>query len=75
MIRTMTHTLIRRPGGQSELYDLAADPQELDNRYDDPACAEVRTALTERMLDWYVHTADVVPWDTDSRGFPKGLPT
>jgi len=29
-----------------ELYDLAADPRELDNRFDDPALAEARSRLT-----------------------------
>jgi hypothetical protein len=30
--------------------------------------------LLERLLDWTVRTADVVPFDTDPRGFPPGLP-
>jgi hypothetical protein len=29
--------------------------------------------LIERMLDWYVHTSDAVPWERDPRGFPDGL--
>ena len=32
-----------------ELYDLATDPHELDNRIDDPALADVRAHLIERM--------------------------
>jgi arylsulfatase len=41
-----------------ELYDLAADPQELHNRWDDPAYAAVRLDLQERLLDTLVATED-----------------
>jgi choline-sulfatase len=68
MIRTATHKLIRRPQEVSELYDLAADPQELHNRYDDPPYAAVQIALERRLLDWYVHTSDVTPFQEDPRG-------
>jgi choline-sulfatase len=68
MIRTMTHKLVRRPHGLSELYDLAADPEELINRYGDPELADVQADLEKRLLDWYIHTADSVPWYEDPRG-------
>ena len=45
-VRTATHKLIWFPGlEQGELYDLVEDPGELNNRYDDPACAAVRQQL------------------------------
>lgn len=69
MLRTATHKLIRRTDGRDELYDLQADPLELDNRYEDPALAEVRAALERRMLDWLIHTSDVVLYE-----HPRGLP-
>jgi choline-sulfatase len=69
MLRTMEHKLIRRTSGAHELYDLRADPLELHNRYGDPALADVRQALEQRMLDWYVHTSDVVLFE-----HPRGLP-
>ena len=69
MIRTMTHKLIRRSSGHHELYDLQADPHELVNVYGRTEHAEVERRLLERMLDWYIHTADVVPFDTDPRGW------
>jgi len=74
MIRTATHKLIRRTSGEHELYDLRDDPDELHNRFTDPACETVRQGLQERMLDWYVRTSDVTPFDADPRGFPEGLP-
>ena len=70
MIRTLEHKLVRRPGGVSELYDLNNDPRELQNVYDDPRFAEARTELEYRMIDWYIHTSDVTPWDEDPRGLP-----
>jgi arylsulfatase A-like enzyme len=45
-VRTRTHKLTQELGsGAGELYDLAADPHELDNRYDDPAMAGIRSRL------------------------------
>jgi choline-sulfatase len=71
MIRTASHKLIRRPLERSELYDLRDDPGETRNRHGDPACADVQRALETRLLDWYVHTADVTPFDEDPRGFGR----
>jgi len=34
-----------------QLFDLAADPGELDNRWDDAALAPVKRSLLERMLN------------------------
>ncbi|TDE14273.1 sulfatase [Jiangella asiatica] len=41
-----------------ELYDLAADPHELDNRWDDPAFVQSRIELQELLLDVLVATQD-----------------
>ncbi len=60
MVRTATHKLVRRTGGDHELYDLDADPQELHNRYGDANLA-------------HIHSSDCVPLDTDSRGFAEGI--
>ena len=73
MIRTMAHKLVRRTSGQHELYDLSTDPRETHNRWGDPTLADVQQQLLERMLDWYVTTADVVPTDPDPRGFPADV--
>lgn len=67
MVRTPTHKYTRRYYEQDELYDLVADPGEMHNVIDDPAYADVLTALKERMLTWYQATCDVVPHDTDRR--------
>ena len=43
----------------SEYYDLEADPGETRDRWDDPACADVRAELQERVLRG---------WDPDDIG-------
>lgn len=45
-VRTRTHKLtVEQSTGAGELYDLANDPHEMDNRFDDPGCAAVRKEL------------------------------
>lgn len=43
-----------------ELYDLADDPDELRNRYTDPALASVRAELTQRIVERWL-TVDCPP--------------
>ena len=50
-VRTKTHKLtVDYISGAGELYDLAADPHECHNRFDDPACTEIKQSL-QAMLD------------------------
>ncbi|MDQ3702332.1 MAG: sulfatase-like hydrolase/transferase [Chloroflexota bacterium] len=69
-LRTTTHKLVRRPLGTSELYDLQQDPRELRNVYGQAEHAAVQQALEGRLLDWLIHTSDVVPLDENPRGLP-----
>jgi len=49
-VRTKTHKCTFELGsGAGELYDLANDPGEMDNRFDDPGCAKVRRELEDMM--------------------------
>lgn len=73
MIRTLTHKLVRRTNDTDELYDLVADPLELKNVYDDPHYTDIKLKLENQMLDWYIHTSDVVPFERQNRSFPQGL--
>lgn len=50
-----THT------GQGELYDLDADPMELDDLWDDLAHRETRREMAEEMLRWTIRTEDDLP--------------
>ncbi len=68
MCRTADYKYVQRLYEQDELYDLRADLGELHNRIADPALAGVLAALKDRLLTFYLETADVVPHDTDQRG-------
>jgi arylsulfatase A-like enzyme len=57
--------------GRAELYDLATDPAELHNRWDDPDAAAHRARLTERLLRWCLRVADDLP---ESRQYPLNRP-
>jgi arylsulfatase A-like enzyme len=68
MLRQGTHKLIVHHGRPAadrdrtgELFDLAADPDELRNLWDAPEGREQRTALQERLLDVLVATEDRSP--------------
>ena len=50
MARTMSHKLVVRECGGDELYDLAADPWEMDNCFGDPALASVQNELQLRLI-------------------------
>lgn len=67
MCRTDRYKYVRRLYEQDELYDLEADPSELANRADDPTLATELTSLKDRLLTFYLATADAVPFDTDLR--------
>ncbi|MBI5723729.1 MAG: sulfatase-like hydrolase/transferase [Planctomycetes bacterium] len=56
MVRTENHKLIYRLNGHHELYDLRADPHELRNLADDPACAQIRAELAERLVRHLIET-------------------
>jgi arylsulfatase A-like enzyme len=62
MVRTETHKLVMRENGDHELYDLIADPWELDNRHGDPALANVQSALCERLVRWHLQTLSDRPY-------------
>ncbi len=67
MCRTHGHKYVRRHYEQDELYDLKIDPDELENRIDDPAYSVVLAELKELMLSHYLETCDTVPFQIDSR--------
>lgn len=65
-IRTADHRYTYYPeGGGEQLFDLRDDPDEQRNHARDPACAEVRQRLRDRLLDLIVAQ--------DYPGTPRGL--
>ena len=71
MARNLTHKLVYRPKGLSELYDLVADPRELHNLWGMPRVASLQASLLQDLLSWMVDTADISPTHTDPRGMPS----
>lgn len=67
MCRTKDYKYIKRLYEQDELYDLKADPNEINNRIHDPKLAEVLAQLKERLLSFYLETSDVVRHKPDPR--------
>jgi arylsulfatase A-like enzyme len=47
--------------GCGQLYDLEQDPGELNNRFEDPGCREVRREMVEELLRWTIRTEDDLP--------------
>ena len=74
MVRTRTHKLIVRPQGQSEFYSYADDPQERNNLYGDTSVAAVQRELESKLLDHYIDTTGIAPFDKDSRNAPPFYP-
>ena len=58
---------VRHPG--EELYDLTADPYELENLAGDPKHAEKLTRLRRELRNWLEATQDpwIVLWDHDGK--------
>ncbi len=56
MIRTQRYKMVVRLRGGNELYDLAADPWELNNRWADPSLDRVKLQLQQRLIEWCLAT-------------------
>jgi arylsulfatase A-like enzyme len=69
-IRTPEWTFVHRLYEHDELYDRGADPYETVNLAGTGEHAATEAALRNRLLDWFVETSDVIPWQADPR-FPE----
>ena len=56
---------VHASGFRPMLYDLAADPQELTDRGDDPACADVIARLQAELFEWALHPKGHITTSTD----------
>jgi choline-sulfatase len=75
MVRTRTHKLIWRPQGQNELYDVSSDPGETRNLFEDRSSDRVQAELQIRLMEHFINTSGVAPYDKDSRTSPPYYPT
>jgi arylsulfatase A-like enzyme len=69
-IRELPHRTIISPegwklslavGDQCELYDMASDPHETVNRFEDPDCAGRVVSLARKLRAWQLETGDTAP--------------
>lgn len=67
MIRDEHFKYISRSRTKDELYDLDKDPNEMVNEIDNPKYKEVIIDMKEKLLKWLQQTADIVPYQIDSR--------
>ncbi|ELZ01591.1 sulfatase [Natrialba chahannaoensis JCM 10990] len=58
MVRTDRYKYVYNAPDVDELYDLEADPAELQNVINHPAYADVRHELRTELIDWMVETDD-----------------
>lgn len=70
MIRTRRYKYIRRLYESDEFYDLRSDPHEVSNQIDNPEYQPVILQMKEDLLNHYLSTCDVVPFQKDSRMSP-----
>ncbi len=69
MARSLQFKLVRRAYGDHEFYDLQNDPQELVNVYGESKYIKVQTKMEYDLLDWFLNTSDVAPFEEDNRNF------
>jgi len=60
MVRTDRYKYVFNAPDGDELYDLAADPHELQNLVDHPDYRDVRARLRDRLSDWMRETDDPI---------------
>ncbi len=53
MVRSRTAKLIERFDGPHELYNLTDDPDERNNRFDDPSLEGIRAELHDQLQAWF----------------------
>lgn len=73
MIRSKDFKYVSRILGEDEFYDLRKDPSEKTNRIHDSQYQTQITQMQIRLMKWLQATADVVPYQTDSRFTPEML--
>jgi arylsulfatase A-like enzyme len=59
-VRTGDYSLTYYGAKGGQLYDLAKDPHELRNVFDDPAYARVRRELIDKLFEWCLHKEDTL---------------
>lgn len=67
MIRDNRFKYISRSRTKDEFYDLKSDQYEKINEIDNPSYQDDISAMKGKLLKWLQQTADIVPYEIDSR--------
>jgi len=62
MVRTGRWKLVIREAGGHELYDMAADANEINNLYGHEGMLEITSELMLKMLEWCLRTDTDLPY-------------
>ncbi len=65
MIRTARYKLVYRIKDRHELYDVAADPHEMNNLYGSAGYDAITVELQTRLLEHLIETEENLPFDAD----------
>jgi arylsulfatase A-like enzyme len=71
MVRMGDWKLLFDMMGNGELYNLAADPYELENLFQNPSAAAERNRLLQELLAWTIRTEDDLPVAAYKTKWPK----
>lgn len=69
MVRDSRYKYVYRTNQENELYDMQADPDELQNLYHFNEFKDIIHRFEKAMLEWFVKTSDTTPLKTDKRGW------
>ena len=73
MVRTERWKYVYIPHDLDELYDLQADPAEMNNLVNDPDHADVLNEMKARLLGWNDATNDMFQWAWVRWNFPEPI--
>ena len=71
MVRTERWKYVYQPHDLDELYDLEADPAEMNNLVNDPEHADVLEEMKARLIGWNDATNDMFQWKWVRWNFPS----
>jgi len=73
MVRTERWKYVYTPHDMDELYDLEADPAEMNNLIDDASHADVLKNMKARLIGWNDATSDMFQWRWVRWNFPEPI--
>ena len=60
-IRNERYKYVWNPQASDELYDLQADPHEMENLTEEPSQAAIQAELRQQLMEWLAEIGDDLP--------------